>query len=42
MIKRSRATARFDRSLKKLRKKYDDLAHLDLAIKTILAEEPKS
>lgn len=39
MIKRSRTTARFDRSLKKLRKKHDDLARLDLAIKTILAEE---
>lgn len=41
MIKRSRTTARFDRSLKKMSKKHDDLARLDLAIKTILAEEPK-
>ncbi|UIF29396.1 type II toxin-antitoxin system YafQ family toxin [Levilactobacillus brevis] len=39
MIKRSRTTVRFDRSLKKLSKKHDDLARLDLVIKTILAEE---
>lgn len=39
MIKRSRTTARFDRSLKKLSKKHFDLGRLDLAIKTILAED---
>ncbi|NLR10121.1 MULTISPECIES: type II toxin-antitoxin system mRNA interferase toxin, RelE/StbE family [Lactobacillaceae] len=39
MIKYSRTTARFDRSLKKLSKKHYDLARLDTAIKTILAED---
>lgn len=39
MIKRSRTTARFDCLLKKLSKKHFDLGRLDLAIKTILAED---
>lgn len=39
MIKQSFTTARFDRSLKKLSKKHYDLNRLDVAIKTILAED---